>query len=482
MKGYSATRNALIGGLVLCLSACAPYKANENRPPPVEVPEAFSRSGSPKAYEEHWWNVFEDPTLDAFVDRALADNLDIVQAWARLEQATALARQAAAGNWPEIEVATGYSKSQSNFSGGDRLGTFSVTSERIPLTIGAAYEVDVWKRIASLKRGAVLDMEASRGDLESIAMTLAAQVAEAWFSFVEQGAQAMLLEEQQETGRTFLELTRLRFSQGLASALDVYQQRQQLAATRAEVPLVEAGREVFRHQLAVLVGDPPRSFEPPDRDALPALPPLPPTGLPSDVLTRRPDVRSAYLRLAAADHRVAAAVADRLPALRIGAETGFESRDFDEIEDLFDNWIWSLFANITWPVFDGGRRKAEVDRNKAIVKEALGGYGQVMLQALQEVEDALVQERKQADFLIELEQQVDLARDTLREARMRYANGLSDYLPVLAALESLQTAERSLITAERQLLSFRVQLYRALGGTWTVELEPPSEPSNRETG
>ncbi len=472
MKGLSLPKTVLIAWLGLCLFACAPYKANESRPPPVEIPEKFSTSGSPKAYEDRWWVAFEDPALDAFVEKALADNMDIAQAWARLEQATALARQAAAGHWPEIEIATGYSKSESNFSGGDRLGTFSVTTERIPLTIGAAYELDVWKRIASLKRGAVLDMEATREDLESIATTLAAQVAEAWFSFVEQGAQTMLLEEQQETGRTFLELTRLRFSQGLASALDVYQQRQQLAATRAEVPLVEAGREVFRHQLAVLVGDPPRAFEPPARSVLPALPPLPPTGLPSEVLTRRPDVRSAYLRLAAADHRVAAAVAERLPALRIGAETGYESRDFDEIEDLFDNWIWSLFANITWPVFDGGRRKAEVDRNKAIVKEALGGYGQVMLQALQEVEDALIQERKQTDFLKELDRQVNLAQDTLREARMRYANGLSDYLPVLAALESLQTVERSQITAERQLLSFRVQLYRALGGTWTLALEP----------
>ena len=103
-----------------------------------------------------------------------------------------------------------------------------------------------------------------------------------------------------------------------------------------------------------------------------------------------------------------------------------------------------------------------------------------MLQALQEVEDALIQERKQAEFLIELERQVQLARDTLREARMRYANGLSDYLPVLAALESLQTVERSLITAKRQLLSFRVQLYRALGGTWTVALQPPAEASKKK--
>ena len=139
-----------------------------------------------------------------------------------------------------------------------------------------------------------------------------------------------------------------------------------------------------------------------------------------------------------------------------------------------------MFANITWPVFDGGRRKAEVDRNEAVVKEQLGVYGQVVLRAFQEVEDALIQERKQTEFLIELERQLQLARDTLREARMRYANGLSDYLPVLAALESLQTVERSQIVAERQLLSYRVQLYRALGGSWTRILEPPTESSSQK--
>jgi NodT family efflux transporter outer membrane factor (OMF) lipoprotein len=479
MKSSSFLGAVLAGILGLCLFSCAPYKANEQRPPPVAVPEDFSQSGHPKTYVDRWWRSFEDPALDGFVDQALSDNLDLLQAWARLEQATALARQAAAGHWPEIAIETGYGKSQSNFSGGDRLGSFSVTAERIPLTIGAAYEVDLWKRIASQKRGAVLDKEATREDTESIAMTLAAQVAEAWFSLVEQGAQKRLLSQQQETGQTFLELTRLRFSQGLASALDVYQQRQQLAATRAEVPLVESRREVFRHQLAVLVGNPPRALRPPARNAMPNLPPLPPTGLPTEILARRPDVRSAHLRLAAADHRVAAAVADRLPALRVGGETGYESRDSGDIENLFDNWIWSVFANITWPVFDGGRRKAEVDRNKAVVKEQLSVYGQVVLRALQEVEDALIQERKQAEFLIELERQVQLARDTLREARMRYANGLSDYLPVLAALESLQTVERSQIVAQRQLLSYRVQLYRALGGSWTLELEAPAEPSQK---
>ena len=481
MKGIPLRRAVRIGILGLCMVSCAPYKAKEDRSPPLDIPEDFSHPGRPEGYVDRWWQSFEDPELNRLVDRALSGNFDLAQAWARLEQGRALVRRAAAGHWPEITLEAGATKAQRIFSGGGRLPTFSLTTDQIPLTVGGAYEVDLWRRISSLKRGAVLDMEATREDLESIAMTLTAQVAEAWFSFIEQGAQTRLLDEQQKTGRTFLELTRLRFSQGLTSALDVYQQRQQLAAIRAELPLVESRKEVFLHQLAVLVGEPPRALAPPERDTLPPLPPLPPTGIPSELLTRRPDVRSAHLRLAAADYRVAAAVADRLPALRIGGKTGYESQDFNDLENIFDNWIWSIMANLTVPVFDGGRRRAEVDRNKAVVQERLGAYGQVVLRALQEVEDALVQERKQAEFLEELHRQAQLARDTLLEARMRYANGLSDYLPVLAALQSFQGVERSQIVAERQLLSFRVQLYRALGGAWTLELEPRPQ-SSKQTG
>jgi len=306
-------------------------------------------------------------------------------------------------------------------------------------------------------------------------MTLSAGVAEAWFSFIEEGLQLALLDQQQETGRTFLELTLLRFSTGLSSALDVYQQRQQLASTQAQIPLARGRREVLRHQLAVLLGEPslPARFRDPGR--LADLPPFPALGLPAELLKQRPDVRRAQLSLAAADYRVAAAVADRFPAVRIGGETGFESSDFAEIGSIFQNWIWSVMANLTWPVFDGGRRKAEVDRNRAVVRERVDAYGQVVLQAIQEVEDALAQERMQAAFLRELADQVELARATLREARMRYVNGLSDYLPVLAALQSLQELERNLLTARRNLLTYRVQLYRAMGGAWPEVLTDPSE-------
>jgi len=465
-------RNAVLVLLLAGLS-CTVHKVREDVPPPVSVPERFPDAENGEPTPLFWWEAFVDPELDRLEAKALTGNFDLRQAWDRLEQADALARQAGAAQWPEITFEAGAGRSMTSFGRGQFGG--SVESDYIPLSLGAAYEVDIWKRVASLKRGAVLDREATRQDLDSIAMTLSAHVAEAWFTFLEEDAQLELLREQQETGRTFLELTLLRFSTGLSSALDVYQQRQQLASTRAQIPLAQARREVVRHQLAVLVGETALPDLGGESGRLSDLPPFPELGLPADLLKRRPDVIRAQLLLAAADHRVAAAVADRFPAVRIGGDTGFESYDFAEIGNIFDNWVWSVMANLTWPVFDGGRRKAEVDRTRAVVRERLDAYGQTVLVAVQEVQDALVQERKQREYLNELEGQVTLAGDTLREARMRYVNGLSDYLPVLTALQSLQQLERSCLTARKNLLAYRVQLYRAMGGAWPEVLADPAE-------
>jgi outer membrane protein, multidrug efflux system len=332
----------------------------------------------------------------------------------------------------------------------------------------------VWKKAGSRAAGAMLDAEAARADLEAIAVSLVAEVTETWFELLSQRAQRELLERQIEINETFLELIQLRFRQGLASSLDIYQQRQQVVATRAQLPLVDAAIELLHHRLAVLVGDAPQTGAGPDagRRALPELPPMPGTGVPADLLDRRPDVRAARLRAEAADHRVAVAVADRLPSLSL---TGSLSTQSNTIGDLFRTPLWSLAGNLLGPLFDGGRRAAEVDRNRAVVDERLMSYGQALLVAMLEVDGALAQERQQILYITELEEQRELAEDTLRTARDRYREGLSDFLPVLTALQSLQRVELTLIQARRQALSFRVQLCRALGGSWPARIARKDE-------
>jgi NodT family efflux transporter outer membrane factor (OMF) lipoprotein len=465
--------------LVFTLAACSLYKARDEVHPPVSAPPRFSDSGTTSVLPDRWWEDFGDAELNQLVDSALSGNLDLGAAWARLDQAAALARQAGARLWPEVTAEADASRAQSVFFAGEGLErTFK--SDRLLLTAAATYEVDLWKRVWSTKRASEFDLRATREDLEIAAMTLAAQMANAWVSLIEQNAQRDLLTGQEGVGERFLRLTELRFSQGLASALDVYQQRAQLASTRSQVPLVEAQIGELRNRIAVLRGEPPGGKGVTAGGVLPEPPPLPATGLPGDLLQRRPDVRAAELRVAAADHRVAAAVADRLPAIRLTARGGYQS--FSPPDNLFDTTIWTIAGNLAAPLIDGGRRRAEVDRTKAVVAERLNAYGQVFLQAMKEVEDALLQEQQQREHVAELERQAGFSRHALEEAQARYVAGLSDYLPVLTALEALQRVERSELTARRQLLSFRIQLYRALGGSWMNELERGLQVSKRTQG
>ncbi|MHC4798944.1 MAG: TolC family protein, partial [Planctomycetota bacterium] len=160
--------------------------------------------------------------------------------------------------------------------------------------------------------------------------------------------------------------------------------------------------------------------------------------------------------------------------------TGGIGYDADDFANLFNDWFVNLAGNLTAPLFDGFRRAAEVDRTKAVVEERLAAYRLTVLTAIKEVEDALVQERKQAEHITALAEQLEDARNSWREAARRYQRGLSDYLPVLTGLERTQLLRRNLITARRDLLFFRVNLYRALGGNWTKDLERPARLSEQE--
>ena len=253
----------------------------------------------------------------------------------------------------------------------------------------------------------------------------------------------------------------------MVSALDVYQQQQVIDQVRAQIPLVEAQESKLMNELSVLLGKAPRSPLVISRPDLPKLAPMPSTGIPADLLENRPDIKAAQLRLQSAGWNVSAARADRLPSLTLSARAIFENEHLDL---LLDNWLLSLAANLTAPVFDGNRRAAEIDRTMAMKNENLAAYRQTILMAIREVEDALVTEARQKEHILELKQVIQTARKALDQATLRYRNGLTDYLPVLTQLLSVQDLERNLITQRATLLTNRISLYRSLGGTWTEDL------------
>lgn len=459
----------LLGLLVSCAHGERPEVASP------EVPASFSTADPEQPTgPQRWWESFEDPRLTELVETSMRENLDLRQAWARIDQLEAVARQQGSASSPQVSLDFSAARNRTFIA---FLGSGALNNS-FTLSAAASYEVDLWGRLESLEDAAVLDIAASRGDLETIAMTVAAQVADTWYGVIEQRALLALLTQQIATNERLLELTELRFGQGLATALDVLQQRQQLLATRAQVPQVTSRLQLQAHQLDLLLGRSAGSLPVSDTpDALPELSALPSTGVPSEVLQRRPDVRAATLRVAAADKRVAAAIADRFPAIRLTGSTGYSANNLSE---LIDQWIWSIAGGLVLPLIDGGRRAAEVDRQHAALRERLLNMSAVTLQAFKEVEDALVAETRQREFLRLTEDQLDVARTTLDQAEQRYLQGLNDFLPVLTALQSVQRTEQTVLSARRQLISQRIQLHRALGGDWTAQLADPARPQDDE--
>jgi len=452
----------IILGSVSCSSSLTPVDHG------IPLAETFSRSGE-TALPDRWWTTLQDPTLDALVEQAIADNLSLRTVWDRLAQVEAVARKEGAALWPAVDGQAGAARiiqHDEPLGGGNNRTTY-----RTDLFVGlvASYEVDLWGRVRSTHDATRLDVRATEEQLRAAAITLSAEVASTWYQLVEQYGQTALLEQQLTTNANVLELITLRFRSGQVGAADVLRQRQLVESRRGDIAIAESRAAVLEHQLAILLAKPPDARVAPVTTDLVPLPPLPDTGLPAALVKRRPDVREAYYGVLAADRRVAAAIADRFPRISLSAQVDTSA---EELRDLFDNWMATLAANMVAPLFDAGARKAQVDWTQAVVSERLHDYGQSILEALGEVEDALVQERKLQELIVSLEKQLNLSEQVIARIRDSYINGAVDYLRVLDALLTHQTLQRNHLEARRQLVESRIGLCRALGGSWEMT-EPP---------
>ena len=464
---------------MLLLGGCAVHRVDQCPEPEVCLPNIYGSNPTSDnvaptpASTDQWWRAFGDPTLESIVEQALENNLVLSQAWHRLAQADAQACVARAGYWPELVANFGTNHTRTLTSGAGVPFTIPGTMNRHFLTPSLSYEVDIWRRVASGASARGYDAVDACETAHATALTLTGTVTDLWLTVQEQRSLEQLLHEQIAVNKTLLELVELRFSLGDASALDVYQQRQQLKNTELQLPAVLATYRIALHQLNVLIGQAPSCDIEVVSDALlPTLPPLPHLETPCCLLERRPDLRAARARLVAADYDVAVAVADRFPRLNLTLSYDFSAT---EINELFTREVGTILGNFMAPIFDAGRRRCEADRRKAIVCERLDAFGQATLDAVAEVEDAIVNERYRLDLLALLDEQLQISRQNLTEARSRYLNGLNDYLTVIAAVQVLQGVERRIVTEEKNLLSNRAVLYRALGGYWYDEQQDCSE-------
>lgn len=422
-------------------------------------PPRYQRtSGTLGSASPAWWRSFDDPTLDRQVTDALAGNLAQQQLARRIDQAAAALRVEGAALFPQVDLtgSLGYDSLDPGNSGHSASfgGLF-------------AWELDLWGRLRSGRTARRRELDAAFQDWLGGRLMLSASVAETRMIALEQRARLDLLAAQIDTNQTLLELVRLRVGQGIASRVDLLQQERQLDATRALVPPAEAELTAAEYALDTLLGRSPGSGPRDGRRRLPALPPLPSAGIPSDLLKNRPDLLAQWNRILALDAEVGQALADRLPRITLG---GALSRG--RIDDM-TRTITGLIAEAALPVVDGGARRAEVDRRRALLEEALLGYSNRYLEAIRDVETALVRERKQDERIRLVERQLATARETLEETRVRYSQGLTDYLPVIDALTSVQALELGTLALRRQALDLRIGLHRALGGPMPATEPPP---------
>jgi outer membrane protein, multidrug efflux system len=469
VKARIAAFAALLPALLL-LTSCATMRPADRVMPPVEIPAQFTLIGADEPGPGPWWEGFGSAELNKLVGEALSDNFDIRTAQARLGQAMAQARLSGADLSPTLTARAEAAKRRASIKIDEGSRAEITEIDQYTLGLAAAYEVDLWGRLRSTRTADMLFTDAAREDVDAAAVTVAAEVVNAWLDVVSFRRQQFILSEQIDLNERLLQLQRLRFENGLATALDVSQQMENLASVRADMPLLQAREIVAAGRLSLLLGR-AGTIEIGQQD-LPEPIALPETGIPADLLASRPDVRAAGLRLTAADWRIAAARANRLPSLNLSAGASFSSTALDV---LFSNWLTTLAANLAAPLLDGGRRAAEVERSRAVAEERLSTYGNTVARAVREVEDGLHSEDRQREFIDRLGEQLDAARLAMREARLRYLNGTSDYLNYLVGIQNVQRLERRIVVERAELLKLRVGLHRAVGGDWTRQLADAGE-------
>ena len=416
----------------------------------TETPPPFSDSGE-LPLPEPWWSTFNDSRLNRHVDYALTNNCSLEAAYQRLLAFRAIACREASDLFPDLNGVSGVS---TNFGPGEN-------RTNIQWGLDASYQVDLWGQIESRVEGETLRADASEADYQAIALTLSAAVTSSWFSLIEAHAQVELLEEQIETNRTGLDLQESRFAQGLIRSADVLRQRQLLESTLEQSVVVKSRIEVLEHQLAVLLGQMPQTARYQPGAKLPELAPLPATGMPVELLQRRPDVRRDYLAFEAADRDLAAAISAQFPRLNL---TGSLVNATEKPENLLRDWFGSLASQLIAPLFDGGQRSAEVDRTTAVLTQRFYEYAQTVLVAFGEVEDSLAQEKYQRQRIKHLEAQVKLAGQASVQLREQYITDDAEYLDVLSAIQAQQGLQRRLLSAQLELILNRVSLHLALAG------------------
>ena len=444
---------ALIGIIgSLSMVSCSLHPIDPH-PEPTVVGSAnytVQSTESPSVKASNWWHAFGRTELESLIELAFKNNFSIAQARYRLTALQAVARQTRSGLFPSLDLS---GNGDNAWLGSDETGWES--------SIGSAFswEIDLFQRIASAAMSAKLEAEASSATLEAVQLALSAEIARAYFGAVASQKKIDLLNDQLATDRKLLELIELRLENGVGTNVEVLQQQSRVADSQTLIPKAEIDLRIFENQLDVLLGAMPDGIERVAKhETLDFSTKLPPLGVPADLLMERPDLRAARKLLVAADSAIAEAIADRLPRFTLQGSYAYAEAS------AYSGPLAAIVSGFAQPLLDWGRRKYVVEESKAVYQERLAAFTQNYLEAVQSVENALYQENRQREFILRLQNRIEILRKTVEESEARYQQGIDTYLPALNALQELRDVERDLVDEELNLIRYRIALHRAVGG------------------
>jgi len=447
------------------------------------APEAYQNAGvwKPAHPSDHrlradWWELFADEQLNALEQQVALANQDLKAAEARFRAARALVGYAWAAEFPTIGVGSEIrslrdSPNQPYFP----LPNSHATGD-FALPVDLSYEIDLWGRIRRSVVAAGKEAQATAADLESVKLSLHAELAIDYFELRSADAQQRLLEDTVNAYSDSLQLTRARLDGGVSPESDVAQAKTQLDTARVQATDIAVRRAQYEHAIAVLIGKPPASFAL-AAAPLDSQPPALPIGVPSELLERRPDIAAAERRAGEANEQIGIAIAAYYPSLSLNGVGGFESTS----SATWFNWpsrLWAVGLSMAETVYDGGRRHAKTEAARAQYDAAIADYRQTALTAFQQVEDNLA-----ALSILEREAQqqdeaVDSARNNLRLFTDRYVGGRDNYLQVITAQTAYLDNERNQVEIRRRRMDATVLLVKALGGGWSAAALPRLDELN----
>jgi multidrug efflux system outer membrane protein len=522
---------------MLCAAASGCMVGPDYKPPQVKLNPAFAETQPPPTTQAstvtsiatppaEWWTTFRDPELESLIQRAAKGNYTLKEAASRVREARAQRGVTGSDLLPNLNIGGGYqrahgsknvnipigafggssgsSKSSSSATGAGKLtvpaaqtirpaineaphpggpqsafgssgGFPGVNTNLYEVGFDSTWEIDVFGGQRRAVEGAIYDIQAAQEDQRASLVMLLAEVAKNYIQLRGYQRQLAIANQNLDSQRQTLALTKSKFQAGFVTDLDVARQATQVATTAAAAPALEAEIRISIHALGVLLGEDPDalSAELTVTAPIPPVPPEIPIGLPSDLLRRRPDIRRAERQLASATAAIGVAEADLFPKFSLTAALGFDATKPKKLLD-WDSRYWSLSPGVSWPIFDAGRIHFNIEVQNEKQAQAAANYQQTVLDALKDVEDSLAMYRTEQLRNKALADAVSSSKQAVELAKQQYGQGITDFLTVLDAERDEFGTEDSLAQSDRNISTDLVALYKALGGGWQVMLPEPT--------